>query len=79
MLTASGAGAVAAPADCHCLMRSWTEFEWSRSAGFEALLFGVVGALRRMFDDRRGVEGVVGICAEGEMDQSSAFMLAADI
>lgn len=45
--------------------------------GFGVLLFGVTGALRRLYDDRPGVEGVGGIDAGGEGDQSNAFMLKA--
>ena len=45
--------------------------------GFGVLLLGVTGALRRLYDDRPGVEGVGGIDGGVEGDQSNAFMLKA--
>ena len=45
--------------------------------GFGVLLFGVTGALRRLYGDRPGVEGGGGIDAGAEGDQCNAFMLKA--
>ena len=42
---------------------------------FGVVLLGVTGALRRLYDDLRGVEGVGGIGAEGESSQCGVFML----
>ena len=42
-------------------MRSATELGLYRPKGGGSEPFGVVGALRRLFDDRRGVAGVEGI------------------
>jgi hypothetical protein len=62
MLLMLGFGeATAAFCSCHCRMRSRTELASYRSSGLLSEALDVGGALRRLFDARRGVVGAEGI------------------
>jgi hypothetical protein len=64
--------AAAALCSCHCRMRSRTEFVSYRSSGLLSEALDVGGALRRLFDARRGVVGAEGIGEHVDQDASYA-------
>jgi hypothetical protein len=73
MSLASGFGeAKAAFCSCHCRMRSRTGLVSYRSSGLLSEALDVGGALRRLFDARRGVVGVEGIGEHVVQDASYA-------
>jgi hypothetical protein len=68
---ATGDETTFAPCSCHCRMRSLTELESDSPSGLgdvASCRAGVTGALRRFFDERRGVAGLAGIASAAALN-----------